>query len=187
MKLGCVIMAAGAASRFGGNKLLAELEGVPLYRRALNAVPAEVFRRVTVVTRFDAVARDAEAMGFAVVRNEQPELGISRTVRLGLQTVTDCDGVLFMTADQPFLTGTTLRRLAEAFLDAPDRIAAAFADGQRGNPCLFPAELFPALLALEGDTGGARVIRANPHRVLPVEVPARELLDVDTPEILMEF
>ena len=38
--LGCVIMAAGNAVRFGANKLEAELDGKPLIRRAFEAVPA---------------------------------------------------------------------------------------------------------------------------------------------------
>ena len=37
--LGCVIMAAGNAVRFGANKLEAELNGKPLIRRAFEAVP----------------------------------------------------------------------------------------------------------------------------------------------------
>ena len=184
MRIGCVVMAAGAGRRFGENKLLAPLQGVPLYRRALTAVPPQVFDRVVVVTGCGEIARAAEDCGFSVIRNDAPELGISRTVRLGLQAMEDLDGVLFMTADQPFLTAATVKRLTEVFAASPDRIVAAAADGQRGNPCLFPAELFPALLALEGDTGGARVIRANPHRVTLAEVPSRELLDTDTRQML---
>ena len=49
--LGCVIMAAGNAVRFGANKLEAELDGKPLIRRALEAVPAGVFDRVAERTR----------------------------------------------------------------------------------------------------------------------------------------
>ena len=39
-RVGCVVMAAGNGARFGSNKLLAELEGRSLIRRALDAVPA---------------------------------------------------------------------------------------------------------------------------------------------------
>ena len=43
-RVGCVVMAAGNGVRFGSNKLLAELEGRSLIRRALDAVPAELLR-----------------------------------------------------------------------------------------------------------------------------------------------
>ena len=39
MKLGAVLMAAGAGRRFGGNKLLYPVEGVPLIDRAMAALP----------------------------------------------------------------------------------------------------------------------------------------------------
>ena len=184
MKLGCVIMAAGASRRFGANKLLQSLGGKPLYRRALEAVPGDVFARIAVVTACQPMADLATAMNFTVIDNRAPEKGISLTIRLGLETMADCDGVLFMTADQPLLTQTGVRSVVETFLQEPNCIAAAAADGVRGNPCLFPQSLFPALLALEGDTGGSRVIRANPHRLRLAQLPPEELADADTAQDL---
>ena len=52
--------------------------------------------------------------------------------------------------------------------------------GVRGNPCIFPARFFPELLALTGDVGGSRVIRAHEEALLLYEVDARQLSDVDT-------
>ena len=45
MKIGCIVMAAGNARRFGSNKLDARVEGKTLLRRALEAVPASCFTR----------------------------------------------------------------------------------------------------------------------------------------------
>ena len=183
MHLGCVIMAAGSSSRFGSNKLLQEFDGKPLYRRALEAVPQDLFHRVHVVTGYAPIAERSQAMGFVTVWNDCPELGVSHTIRLGLDGLTDCDGVLFMTADQPLLTGQTLCGLAETFAEDGGIIAAAH-NGKRGNPCLFPRALFSELLALEGDTGGARVIKAHPELLRLIEVPAAELADCDTADAL---
>ena len=52
LKLGCVVMAAGNARRFGENKLAAQWEGKTLIRRALEAVPSELFHSVVVVTQY---------------------------------------------------------------------------------------------------------------------------------------
>jgi len=184
MQLGCVMMAAGASSRFGSNKLLQTLQGQPLYVYGLNALSKSCFSLVNVVTACPPIVQAANAFGFQVTENTQPELGISRTIALGLSALSQCDGVLFLTADQPFVSCHTLNKLAEAFQKQPNRIIAASANGQRGNPCLFPKALFPELLALTGDTGGGAVIRQHPELLLPVEVPAHELADADTPEAL---
>ena len=182
MKLVCIVMAAGQARRFGANKLLQEFGGRPLCSRALAAARQDCFSETIVVTAYDAVAALAE--GLTVVRNDRPELGISRTIRLGLAAAGECDGAVFLTADQPLLTGQTLQRLAAAFRADPNRIYAASSGGRRGNPVLFPREFFGELAALEGDQGGAAVLRAHPDRLTLLEVPERELWDCDTPQAL---
>ena len=62
--LGCVVMAAGNARRFGANKLAAEVDGKSLIRRTLEAIPAEQFDAVTVVTQYPEVAELAAELGF---------------------------------------------------------------------------------------------------------------------------
>ncbi len=184
MKPVCIVMAAGVGKRFGANKLLADFGGKPLFRWALEAIDGRCFSTVTVVTGHGPVAAAAEELGFRVVCNDRPEDGVSRTIRLGLQAAGECGGALFMTADQPLLTAETLRALTERFMEEPQCIFAASHNGMRGNPCLFPRDFFGELCALQGDTGGAAVIRKHPERLRLVEVPEWELLDCDTPETL---
>lgn len=184
LRIGCLVMAAGCGSRFGRNKLEAEVDGKSLLRRALEAVPAEEFHRVTVVTQYDGAAALAESFGFDVVRNDRPQDGLSRTVRLGTEAMADCDAILYQVADQPLLERGTVRRELEFFRAHPDYIVGLSHNGVRGNPCVFPRRFFPELTALEGDVGGNVVIRAHPEALLLFEAPAAELRDVDTVEAL---
>lgn len=182
---GCVILAAGLGRRFGGDKLLAIFDGQPLYRRVMAAVPGVCRARTAVVAGDTRILEAAREMGFRPVVNHRPEDGISRSIRLGLESVSDCDGVLFMVGDQPLLRQETAERLLETARAHPGHIVAPVrSDGGMGNPCLFPARFFPALMALEGDTGGRRVMRAHPEAVITVPVDDRELADTDSPEAL---
>ena len=185
LRIGCLVMAAGSGSRFGRNKLEAMVDGKSLLRRALEAVPAEEFHRVTVVTQYDGAAL-AEDFGFDVVRNDRPEDGLSRTVRLGTEAMADCDAILYQVADQPLLERGTVRRELALFRAHPDCIVGLAHNGVRGNPCVFPRRFFPELTALEGDVGGNVVIRAHPEALLLFEAPAAELRDVDTVEALAQ-
>lgn len=184
LRIGCLVMAAGCGSRFGRNKLEAEVDGKSLLRRALEAVPAEEFHRVTVVTQYDGAAALAESFGFDVVRNDRPQDGLSRTVRLGTEAMADCDAILYQVADQPLLERGTVRRELEFFRAHPDCIVGLSHNSVRGNPCVFPRRFFPELTALEGDVGGNVVIRAHPEALLLYETSAAELRDVDTVEAL---
>lgn len=159
MKIGCIVMAAGNARRFGSNKLDARVEGKTLLRRALEAVPAACFDRVAVVTQYPRGMDLAREMGFLPVENPRPDLGLSHTIALGMARMQDMDGVMFQVSDQPLLRRDSVEQLVEVYRSHPDRLVALGHDGVRGNPCLFPASLFPELLALEGDHGGSAVIR----------------------------
>ena len=182
--LGCVIMAAGNAVRFGANKLEAELDGKPLIRRAFEAVPAGVFDRVVVVTQYPAVAALAREFGFEPVRNDRPGDGLSRTVRLGTQALAQCDGIAFLVADQPLLSASAVRAVVRQWREHPSCIVGAACGTRRGNPNVFPREFFPALCALEGDRGGSAVIRHHEDDLILLETDAPELADVDTPAAL---
>lgn len=188
MQIGCIVMAAGNAARFGKNKLLAEYQGKSLIRRAMEAASAPGLSAVAVVTQYDEIAALAREFGFAAIRNDAPERGISNSIRLGTEALADhCDGILYQVADQPLLRQETVSKLIEAFCAHPDRIIVPVAGERPGNPCLFPAVFFPQLAALSGDRGGSQIIKKHPEQVFPVEVPPEELFDVDTAETLQRI
>lgn len=184
LKIGCVVLAAGNGRRFGGNKLNVQVDGRTLIRHALEAVPAGL--DTVVVTQYPEIEALAASFGFRTVRNDAPELGLSRSVRLGLERLPDCEGVLFTVADQPWLKRESAEALVALWAQNPGKIAAMAHGGVRGNPCIFPATLFPELLALKGDVGGSAVIRAHEEDVLLLETDAAELADVDTPAALKQ-
>ena len=187
--LGCVVLAAGNASRFGRNKLSEPFRGKPLIQWALEAVPvdrlgpnyADVPAPVRVVTQYPDVGMLAAAFGFGGIYNEAPELGISHSVVLGTRALMHrCGGLMFLVADQPLLRRQTVAALADRFLADPTRIVVPAAGDRQGNPCIFPAALYPELLALTGDRGGKQVVKRHPELVTLVPVPEEELADVDT-------
>lgn len=183
-KPGCVVLAAGNASRFGENKLEASLDGRSLILRALETVPAERFSSVVVVTQYPEVLQLAGEFHFAALHNDKPELGLSRSLQLGLTQLRDCAAVCFQVSDQPLLRRDSVAALVDFFLREPGKIAALSHGGVRGNPCIFPAKFYPELMELNGDVGGAAVIRRHEDELRLLEVPAGELWDVDTPQAL---
>ena len=184
MRIGCVVMAAGDARRFGENKLAIEIGGRTLVRRALEAVPADLLDAVAVVTQYPEVEALAREFGFRGVRNPHPDWGISHTIRLGLEALGDCGAALFQVSDQPFLHRETVAGLVEFYKRHPDKLVGLSHGGVRGNPCIFPAKYFPELLELKEDRGGSSVIRRHEEELLLFETQAEELEDVDTPQAL---
>lgn len=203
-KLGCVIMASGLGKRFGGNKLMAELKGKPLIQYALDATEG-IFERRVVVTRHKEVEELCHRQGVPVVFHSLPYR--SDTVRLGLESLgagTDAgksgteaeieiappaenglEGCMFCPGDQPMLGRETVASLALCAASGKNTIWRAAWNGQEGSPVLFPAWVFPELLALPEGKGGG--FAAGKHRELVRTVSARsqwELKDVDCLEDL---
>lgn len=185
LRVGCLLMAAGNAERFGENKLLcAAWDGKSLIEHALDAIPRECFARVLIVTQYPEIAALAKERGFETLENRHPERGQSETIRLGTAALSDCDALCFMVADQPMLKRKTVAQELEFFRAHSENIVGLGHNGVRGNPCLFPARFFPELLALKGDVGGSAVIKKHPDDLLLFEAPEEEMRDVDTKESL---
>lgn len=185
LSVGCVLLASGFGHRFGGNKLLAPAQGVPLVQRAMELYQGLPFARRVLVSQYPDILAMAADHGFSPIANQEAAQGISASVRLGAGAMAGLDGALFAVCDQPWLTAGSVERLLAAFRARPGAICALSSGGRRGNPALFPKDLFPALAALRGDTGGGQVIRRCPERLILVEADhPRELDDIDRPEDL---
>lgn len=180
--ISAVLLASGLSRRYGSNKLLVEVDGIPLYRRAFQALPPALFHRAAVVSCYEEILAAAELAGYLPIRNPNPEEGQSSSLRLGLAAVASgSDAVLFSVCDQPRLTRTTVQALIDGWRWEPECLTALCHRGRRGSPVIFPARFYPELMALRGDVGGSPVLKAHPESVRTVEAPEEELEDMDRP------
>lgn len=181
---GIVVLAAGKGSRFGGHKLLADVEGKPMYEYmlALLAQLQEVPR--VIVTAEVEIQRAAEAAGITVVENPDPERGISYSIRLGIQACMDIDGllqgILISVCDQPGLSVDTFRRLMHTARQHPGSIVCASVKGRCQNPVVWDIRYAEELLCLTGDVGGRMILKRHKEAVICVETEAVQLADIDT-------
>ena len=182
-KYAVIVLAAGNASRFGSNKLLADVQGKPLYRHMLDKLAGlGAFPRI-LVTGYEEIAEAAEAIGVCTVANHQPELGISHSLKLGLEKCKSIEpevkGVLFCVCDQPGLSLSTMMELMRLAVNRPGMILASAHGNRTGNPVLWDREYFSELEKLSGDVGGRAVIEKHWEKCLCVETREEELRDID--------
>lgn len=176
-----VLLAAGRSQRMGdvGSKLDEPFLGRPLGLHVAVALEDMPFReRVAIVGRAQC---DYAAHGFTLIRNDDPAMGMSRSLALGVERARalEARGIVVALADMPRVTATHIYQLLDAADDADAIVASS--DGRAPKPpAVFGAGRFDALLALEGDAGARAMVRAGKH---VVTTPA-ELIDVDTPEEL---
>lgn len=183
-----VLLAAGGSSRFGErNKLLAEIDGEPLVRRAAHTLlDSRVSRVIAVLGHQPNAVRDALAdLDVAFVENDSYERGLSTSVKHGARVAAGngADAAVFLPGDMPLVDSATVDSLVDAFhANVADAVAPAF-ENQRGNPVLFGRTHFDALRAVSGDRGGRRILLDSDGALLETD-DVGVLTDIDTREDL---
>jgi molybdenum cofactor cytidylyltransferase len=190
LRVAAIVLAAGASQRMGGaNKLLAELDGVPLVARAVDAALASRAACTVVVTGPDAarVRRALAPRDVVFAHNRAAARGIASSLARGIAALDpEIDGALICLADMPWVDAAHLDALIAAFARGARPICVPVRGRRRGNPVLWPARHFDALRALSGDVGARALLQRHAREV--VRVPMRDAAvtrDVDTPADLV--
>ncbi|HJA65091.1 molybdenum hydroxylase [Lachnoclostridium sp. An169] len=183
-----VILAAGAGSRFGGDKLGALVKNKPLYMHTLERMKGFGSFPAYVVTGSGEIAEQAEKLGIVPVWNREPELGISRSLNLGLARALgdapDLEGVLFSVCDQPGMSASTIQQIFNTGARHPGAVVCAGNGSRCGNPVLWDRKYFPELMELSGDRGGRQVMKRHAGSLKIVQADPEELKDIDRREDL---
>jgi len=183
-----ILLAAGRGTRFGGDKLLAQLAsssglagecvGATACRHLLAALP----RVIAVVRPGDAeLAAALGAAGARIVRCVDADDGMGASLACGVRATKDAGGWVVALADMPWIQPSTIARVAAAVADGAP-VAAPFHRGARGHPVGFSPACYAALAALTGDEGARSVVTAHHDSLARVDVDdAGTLRDIDTP------
>ena len=187
-RIAALVLAAGRSRRMGAvNKLLAEIDGMPMVARVVTAATTSKAATVVVVTGHQAAkVRAALAnTGAEFVDNPDYAAGLSASLRAGLAALSDdIDGAVVCLGDMPRVTAALIDALIDAFEPAKGAaICLPTHRGKRGNPVLWARRFFAEMAAVTGDTGARHLI--GEHADVVCEVPRDDdavLIDIDTPE-----
>ncbi|OYY71113.1 MAG: hypothetical protein B7Y00_00840 [Sphingomonadales bacterium 17-56-6] len=175
-----VVLAAGNARRFGADKLMADLDGMPLgLHAAAQLAQLGAAAHFALCQPSAAIAPHFLQLGFTIVENRHVEKGLSGSLHLAVAAAaqTKAQALLITLADMPCVA---LAHVA-ALIAACDGEILASSDGiQSMPPAIFPRDSWPHLLETEGDAG-ARPILSN---VSTLTAPLGSLRDIDTPDDL---
>lgn len=181
-----VILAAGSASRFGGDKQTAIFEGSTLVERACS-VAADVSGSNTVLVtghNWQTVRDACRPMSGSFVINEDYASGMGSSLALAVRGIRHCAAaILVMLVDQPLVTAAHLRALISAWSGDRNAIIASRYGGTTGVPALFGSGCFDSLAALGGDAGARTLLQDPMFDVKSVQFEDAAA-DVDTPDDL---
>ena len=185
-----IILAAGAATRFGQPKQLLRLKDKYLIEWVLEAALNSRLSRIVLVLGYahqeilQALNKKAQHSKLHIEVNPIYKKGQSHSLRIGLAALkNDFPAVIFLLGDQPMLNSATINTLLERFWSAAKDICVPTYRGQRKTPAIFSRRFYSHLMAIKGDMGARQLIDDNPEQVLTVEIDDPLcFFDIDTPQ-----
>lgn len=182
-KIAGLLLAAGGSSRLGRPKQLLEIEGKTLVRRAAEALIEAGCSPILVVlgSEFEGSRKQLEGLPVEVIENPDWPSGMSTSIVAGVGHLVEiepsCAAVLITVCDQPFVTGSHLRRFVEEFYATRKSMIAAEYNGVTGVPAIFDRSRFDDLRDLRGDKGARELIRNSSAASIPLSEAG---VDIDT-------
>jgi len=177
-----VVLAAGASTRMGTQKLLLPFGDEPLVRRAVRQVCAAGFDDVLVVLGSEREATLAALDGLSLRHavNLQFASGMGSSFRTAVEHLPNSAAAMFALADQPFVTTQEYRAVLDAYRQHTPGIVSVRYGHVMAPPHLFEREFFPELAALQH--GARSVLQRHMDRTLVLHFPPELLVDIDTPD-----
>jgi molybdenum cofactor cytidylyltransferase len=181
-----LLLAAGGATRFGSQKLVAPYRGEPLVCHAARRLASVTDGGLAVVGNDADVVRGAlSGCGLTVAENPHWAEGLSSSLKHGLAWLpSHAEAVIVALGDQPELDLDVVRSLIQTWRDTGLPIVTARYRGTRAPPVLIARDVFGEVATLHGDAGAKPLMDKLPGRVAYVDVDAEVPHDVDTPEDL---
>jgi molybdenum cofactor cytidylyltransferase len=180
-RVAAVMLAAGSSTRLGRNKLLLELGGETVVRRAVRAALDSGVDRVVVVLghQADLVRRQLDGLACEVVVNPDHERGVGTSLHAGIRAVGEADAVVVLLADMPFVSGAMIRGVVERHVATGARLVLSHYGDVQAPPTLYARALWAEVLAEPDERCGKRIARRHAAEAAIVPWPQAALRDID--------
>lgn len=185
LRIGVIVLAAGAATRMGRLKQLLPYRGHTLVGHSIRQALDAGFEPAIVVV---GAAADAMCVALAnepveIAHNASWESGMGSSIVAGMRCLAgrELDAVAILLADQPLVSSAHLIAMAALLEPGHIQIAAAEYNGALGVPALFKRALFPSLAALPPQAGARNLLRGARDGIARYALP-EAAIDIDTPD-----
>jgi molybdenum cofactor cytidylyltransferase len=180
-----VVLAAGSSSRMGRNKLLLEVAGETLVRRAVRGALAAGLDPVLAVLGHEAdrVAAEIAGLPCQTVLNPRHAEGVRTSLQVGVARAAETSGALVVIlADMPYVTAAMIETLVARWRASGAPLVVSRYGDVEAPPMLYDRALFDELRAVEGPGCGKQVVRRHRAEAEWVAWPPEALRDVDVAE-----
>jgi molybdenum cofactor cytidylyltransferase len=179
-----VVLAAGASTRMGENKLFLRVDGETMLRRVVRRALGAGLDPVIVVLGHEADRAQWELadIGAVAVRNPDFAEGQHTSFRAGIAAVPSrAPGAVVLLADMPHVDEAMIAALVARYRESESPLVISEYGGVHAPPTLYDRSLFPEIAAMTGGGCGRQVVKSHRAEAGVVAWPAEKLADLDSP------
>ncbi len=182
-----IYLAAGSGKRFGSQKMLTLLDGIPLFIHSLKSCVFSELEKIIVVLGFEAEKMEREIRKFfpnkkkiIIVINPEYRKGLISSFNAGLkETGKKVEGVMMILGDMPFVNSKTVNRILDHRV--PGKFIIPDINGRLAHPRIIPVEFFDDFLNLGSVDSGKSIISEHKDSVVRVKFNDELIFkDIDT-------
>lgn len=182
-KIAAIILAGGKSIRFGTDKRLLDVNGVPMFLHTAKKIQRILGSDVWVVLsnhsrqHIDCLKRE----GISFLEMPFSSSGMGDSLSYAVSRLEQYAGWLISPADLPLIQASTLHSMVASV--AHSKLAAPYYQGQQGHPVWFANTFFNDLVSLGGDRGARKILQDNSNDLTRIPVDDQGcVMDFDTPD-----
>ncbi|GGF06125.1 nucleotidyltransferase family protein [Flavobacterium limi] len=191
-KIALVVLAAGYSKRMGQPKQLLPWRNSTLLgsviKNTFSVEADEIF--VVLGAHNNEIKEKTDLSQTIILINENWQQGLGSSIAFAIAEIDknypDINAVLFVLADQPFISQHHLNAIIELHNKEKEAIIITRKEDYRGVPVLFPRKFFSELILLSNDEGAKQIINRNKSEVREV-ITQDNVVDIDTFESYTEL
>jgi len=181
--IAAVVLAAGSSRRASTNKLLAELDGEPLFLKAVHAAIRSKAKPVYVITGYqnEKTEKALENLDVNILYNPAFNSGVKTSIMLGLNALpSSCKAALLIPADMPNISERFLNKMIKTYNpDREEQLLVTSYKGAKFNPVLWSRKLFKQADIIPEESNLRVIFPQHEDYTIKVETSnKKQLLDI---------
>jgi len=171
--ISAILLAAGQSKRMNGeNKLIKEIQGIPLIKLSVKNILASSIDELIIVLGHqkeivEKLIDKHEKIKF--VFNKDFESGMASSIKTGLDNLSEKIEAFFIClGDMPMINQDVYNQLIRSRNNK--EIIVPTYKGQQGNPILFSKSMKSIIISIEGDIGAKKILEQNKDKILKVKI-----------------
>lgn len=171
--ISAILLAAGQSKRMNGeNKLIKEIQGIPLIKLSVKNILASSIDELIIVLGHQKEIVEKlidKNVRIKFVFNKDFESGMASSIKTGLNNLSEKTEAFFIClGDMPMVNQDVYNQLIRSRNNK--EIIVPTHKGQQGNPILFSKSMKSIIISIEGDIGAKKILEQNKDKILKVKI-----------------